>query len=181
MMRRTMAVAIVVLAAVVLSGCSSSSGINVFKNLSREDTNLRVYLDGQQAEQSTLEKGLKGYSPFKIKEPVSTSPVFKYEIIEPKKFGDIMSVHLQVHQKFEADFSDIADYVIHTTDANNRAEQMKPGVEYELGDLGPKFTILNKNNQRVNKVEFVPGQEYLLVFTIRADQSESIQIYFKTK
>jgi hypothetical protein len=106
-------------------GCSASgagsTGFDVFKNLSRKDTNLRIFLDGQEATQSKLKKGLKGYAAFKVNEPVGTSPVFKYEIIDPKKFGDIMSVHIQVHQKIRADFSDIADYVIHTTE-NQRSQ-----------------------------------------------------------
>lgn len=184
MTKRLMAVAVVLTIAALLAGCSAtgagSTGFNVAKNLLKKDTNLRVFLDGEQAKQSTLKKGLKGYSPFTIKKEATTSPVFKYEIIDPKKFGFIKSTHLQVHQKFEADFSDIADFVI--TPAQSGEEfQFKPGVDYDLAKLGPNFKILDKKDKAVEKVQFVPGVEYLLVFTIQADKSETVQVYFKTK
>jgi hypothetical protein len=166
------------------AGCSTgdaSSGVNVFQNLSRKDSNLRIFLDGQEAKQDKLKKGLKGYSPFTIKEQVAGSPKFKYEIIEPKKFGFIKHVTMQVHQKFEADFSDIADYIIHPRDMNNSDANMKPGVEYDLGNLGKDFRILDRHDKEVDKVEFQPGKEYLLVFTVAADKSETVQVYFKTK
>ncbi|MFH1745692.1 MAG: hypothetical protein ABIG44_01475 [Planctomycetota bacterium] len=169
----------------LITGCSATSaghtGFNIGKNLMSKDTNLRVFLDGEQAKQSKLKKGLTGYASFKIKEEVSGAPKFKYEIIEPKKFGFIKHVTLQVHQEFEADFSDIPDYVIHPRDMNDRDANMAPGVEYDLGALGSQFRILDKQDREVAGVEFVPGMEYLLVFTISADKSESIQIYFKTK
>jgi hypothetical protein len=166
-------------------GCSASSAgstsFNIGRNLARKDTNLRVYLDGEEAKQSSLKKGLTGYAAFKIKNEVSGAPVFKYEIIEPKKFGFIKHVSMQVHQKFEADFSDMADYVIHPRAMNDPEQNMKPGVEYDLGALGPQFHILDKYDKEVAGVDFRPGMEYLLVFTISADKSETIQIYFKTK
>ena len=168
----------------LIAGCSGSgagrTGFGIGKNLFRKDTNLRVFLDGEQAKQSKLKKGLARYAAFKIKERAGTSPIFQYEIIKPKKFGFIKHVTMQVHQKFEADFSDIPDYVIHPRDMNDRDANMKPGVEYDLGSLGNQFRILDKQDDEVDKVEFVPGMEYLLVFTISADKSETIQIYFKT-
>ena len=169
----------------LIIGCSASgaghSGFNIGKNLMRKDTNLRVFLDGEQAKQSKLKKGLSGYAAFKIKEEVTGAPKFKYEIIKPKKFGFIKHVTMQVHQKFEADFSDIADYVIHPRDMNDRDANMKPGVEYDLGNLSKQFKIMDKQDKEVAGVNFIPGMEYLLVFTISADKSETIQIYFKTK
>jgi hypothetical protein len=182
---RLLSVSAVLSGLLVFAGCSAesggSTGFSVGKNLFRKDTNLRVFLDGEQAKQSKLKKGLQGYSPFVIKNEVTGSPKFKYEIIEPKKFGFIKSVSMQVHQKFEADFSDIADYVIFPRDLKDPDANMKPGVEYDLGALGDKFKILDKKDNEVAKVQFVPGREYLLVFTIQADKSETIQIYFKTK
>ena len=117
----------------LIAGCSASgaghTGFSIGKNLMRKDTNLRVFLDGKQAQQNKLKKGLSGYSPFAIKEEVTGSPVFRYEIIEPKKFGFIKHVTMQVHQKFEADFSDIPDYVIHPRDMSDREGNMKPEVD----------------------------------------------------
>ena len=165
------------------AGCSSgdaSSGVSVFKNLSRKDSNLRIFLDGKEAKQDKLKKGLKGYAPFTIKDQVAGSPKFKYEIIDPKKHGFIKNVMMAVHQKFEADFSDIADYVIHPRDTSNSDANMKPGVEYDLGNLGKDFRILDRHDKEVDKVEFQHGKEYLLVFTVHADKSEAVQVYFKT-
>jgi len=185
MLRRIM-MSVALLAGLGLaSGCSGSgAGMQAFrigKNMHRKDTNLRVYLDGQEAKQSKLKKGLAGYAAFKVKEEVGTSPVFKYEIIDSEKFGYIKDVVLLVHQKFEADFSDIADYKIFPRDMQDDDSNMKPGVDYDLGNLGQPFKILDKKDNEVTKVAFVPGQEYLLVLTISADKSETIQIYFKTK
>ena len=163
------------------SGCSEgTTGLEITKNLMRKDTNLRVFLDGKEAKQNKLKKGLSGYSPFTIKDDVTGSPKFRYEIIEPKKFGYIKSVMMAVHQKFEADFSDLADYKIFSAKEGDDV-QLKPNIEYDLGALGPDFKILDKKDKPVDKVQFVPGVEYLLVFTISADKSETIQIYFKTK
>ncbi len=168
----------------LVAGCSAgggaSTGFNIGKNLLRKDSNLRIFLDGEQAKQSTLKKGLKGYAPFVIKKEASTSPVFRYEIIDPKKFGFIKSVSMQVHQKFEADFSDIPDYVIVSRQQDDQL-QMKPGIDYDLGNLGGGFKILDKKDHEVDKVQFVPGVEYLLVFTVQADKSETVQVYFRTR
>ncbi len=183
MVRRLIASVSLLAGLALIGGCSTgdaSTGAGIGMNLLRKDTNLRIFLDGKEAKQNKLKKGLQGYSPFTIKEDVTGSPKFKYEIISPKKFGYIQSVMMAVHQKFEADFSDLADYKIFSAKDGDEA-QMKPGVEYDLGNLGPDFKILNKKNQQVPKVEFVPGKEYLLVFTVSADKSETVQVYFKTK
>ncbi len=183
MVRRLVAMACLFVGLALAGGCSTGdagTGVRIGGNLFRKDTNLRIFLDGKQAQQNKLAKGLKGYSPFTIKDDVTGSPKFKYEIIDVKKFGYIQSVMMAVHQKFEADFSDLADYKILSAKQGDDV-QMKPGVEYDLGNLGPDFKILNKKNQEVAKVEFVPGKEYLLVFTVAADKSETIQVYFKTK
>lgn len=185
MIRRTLAATALLTTATFLAGCSASSGgstgFSIGKNLFRKDTNLRIYLDGQEAQQDKLKKGLSGYAPFTIKDQVSGSPTFRYEIIEPKKFGFIKHVTMQVHQKFEADFSDIPDYTIFPREMNDPELNMKPGVTYDLGKLGDQFKILDKKDQEVDEVQFVPGQEYLLVFTVAADKSETIQVYFETK
>ena len=169
----------------LIAGCSASgaghTSFSIGKNLLRKDTNLRIYLDGEQAKQNKFKKGLSGYSPFTIKEEVTGSPTFRYEIIEPKKYGFIKDVVMAVHQKFEADFSDLADYTIFPRDMSKDDSNMRPGVDYDLGALGEGFKILDKKDKEVDKVEFVPGVEYLLVFTISADKSETIQVYFKTK
>ncbi len=184
MMQRVVAgVALLALVAIV-AGCSGTgAGMEAFrvgKNLKSQDTNLRVFLDGEQAGQNKLAKGLKGYAKFEIKKPVRTSPMFRYEIIDPKKFGFIKTVSLAVHQKFEADFSDLADYKIFSKSMDSE-KQMKPNTDYDLAKLGSDFKILDKKDKEVGAVNFVPGVEYLLVFTVAGDKSETIQIFFKTK
>jgi hypothetical protein len=169
----------------LVAGCSGASGggegLSVMKNMMRKDTNLRIYLDGHQGKQSALKKGVTGYSAFTVKEDVTTSPQFKYEIIDAKKFGFIKHVSMQVHPKFEADFSDIPDYVIHPKDMNNPDANMKPGVEYDLGNLGKDFVIMDRHDKEVAKVDFKAGVDYMLVFTVAGDKSETTQIFFKTK
>ena len=171
-----------VLCGVILAGCSAGSAVSVGKNLTRKDSHLKLWLDGQEAKQNMLKKAAKGYARYEVKEPVSVSPKFKYEIEDVDKFGFIKSTHIQVHQKFEADFSDIADFIIFAKNSKDRNADLKPGVEYDLANLGPNFTILNgRTDQEVSKVEFKPGVKYMLVFTVIADKSESTQIFFDTK
>ena len=167
-------------------GCGPGSGeagmgISVMSNLMRKDTNLRIFLDSHQGKQSALKKGVTGYSAFKVKEETTCSPMFKYEIIEAKKFGFIKHVTMSVYPKFEADFSDIADYNITPRDMNNPDANMKPGVEYDLSNLGKDFRIMDRHDKEVEKVEFKPGLDYMLVFTVAGDKSETTQIFFKTK
>lgn len=182
MIRRLTALTALAAGLSLLVGCSASgagsTGFSIGKNLLRKDTNLRIFLDGQEAKQSKLKKGLSGYASFKIKEPVTTSPVFRYEIIDPKKFGYIKNVSMQVHQEYEADFSDIPDFVIFPKD---KEHSMKPDTDYELGSLGDNFKILDRHDDEVDAVDMRPGLDYLLVFTVQADQSESIQIFLTTK
>lgn len=183
-MTRIIGITVLLSLAAGLVGCSATGaamgGGRLVLNLSKKDSNLGVYLDGQKAKQSTLKKGLTGYAPFKVDGRVSTSPKFRYEIDDPKKLGYIQSTHMQIHQEFEADFSDLPDFVVYSTTGGSDA-QLKPGVQYDLGNLGSSFTVRDKKNNVVNKIEFQPGREYLLVFTLRADRSESLQVYFQTK
>lgn len=182
MRRQLCTMAAMLLGLVLVSGCgSASTGFNIGRNLARKDSNLEIYLDGMEAKQNKFKKGLSGYSAWTVKEPVSTSPTFEYRIADPKKFGFIKHVMMAIHQKFEADFSDIADYVIHSRDTQTSELNLKPDTKYELGSLGDQFRIMDRHDKEVPQVDLRPGSEYLLVFTVVADKSESIQIYFETK
>jgi hypothetical protein len=182
MARRLLALAALAAVTGALVGCSGSgagrTGFSIGKNLFRKDSNLKIYLDGQEAVQSKLKKGLTGYAPFEVKESVSTSPVFRYEVIDPKEFGYIKSTGMQIHQKFDEDYSDIAEYIIAPRD---KKDCMKAEQAYELGDLGDEFLILDRQDNQVSEVELEPGREYLLVFTVQADDSEAVQVFFTTK
>ena len=166
-------------------GCSGSgaatTGGRMGFNLMKKDCHLKIFLDGEQAKQTKWKKAATGYSRFKIKEDVGTSPKLKFEIEDPDKFGRITMVQFQIHQKFEADYSDHAEFVCIARDVNNPQAQMKPGTEYDLGKPGPDFKIMNFKNEEVEGVTLTPGLEYMLVLTVKADKSETAQIFFKTK
>lgn len=169
----------------VLTGCSGSSagwtGVRVGKNLLKKDSHLKIWLDGQQAKQSTLKKAATGYSRWKIKEPVSTGPTLKFEIEDPDKFGRITMVSLQIHQEFEADYSHHAEFVVTAKDINNPEAQMRPNTKYDLSDPGPPFKVMNYKSEDVGGVALKPGLKHMLVLTVKADKSETAQIYFETK
>jgi hypothetical protein len=169
----------------LIAGCSgsgaASTGGRMGLNLMRKDSHLKIWLDGQPAKQSTLKKAATGYARFKIKEPVSTAPRLKFEIEDPDKFGRITMVQFQIHQKFEADYSDHAEFVCVARDTNDPQAQMKPGVEYDLGQPGPQFKLINFKSEEVSGVELKPGMDYMLVLTVKADNSETAQVYFETQ
>ena len=169
----------------LIAGCSASSagstGFSVGKNLLRKDSHLKIMLDNQPGKQSTLKKAATGYSRFTIKEPVGTAPKLQFEIEDPDKFGRITMVSLQIHQEFEADYSDQAEFIVHARDVNNPQAQMKPGVVYDLGQPGPDFRVMNFKGEEVAGVALTPGLKYMLVLTVKADKSETANIYFETK
>jgi len=173
------------LGVLTLLGCSgsgaASTGFMVGKNLARKDSHLKILLDGQAGKQSTLKKAATGHSRFEIKEPASTHPKLQFEIERPDQFGRITMVSLQIHQKFEADYSHQAEFTVLAKDTNNPQAQMKPGVEYDLGSPGPEFKVVNLRNEEVKGVELVPGMKYMLVLTVKADKSETAQIYFQAQ
>ena len=170
---------------VVASGCSGSSagmtGGRMGLNLMRKDSHLKIWLDGQQGKQSKLKKAATGYSRFTIKEPVSCAPKLKFEIEDPDKFGRITMVSVSIHQKFEADYSDQSEYTVVARDTNNPQAQMKPGIEYDLGAPGEAFKVFDLTSKEVSGVGLTPGLKYMLVLTVKADKSETAQIYFETK
>ena len=169
----------------VVAGCSGTSaaitGGRMGLNLAKKDSHLKIWLDGQQAKQTAWKKAVTGYSRFKVKEPVSTAPKLKFEIEDPDKFGRITMVSVSIYQEFEADYSHQADFTIVARDTNNPQAQMKPGVVYDLGNPGPGFKVLNLTNQEVSGVSLEPGKKYKLLLTVRADHSETAQVFFKTK
>jgi len=166
-------------------GCSgtgaASEGGRMTLNLMRKDTHLRIWLDGQQAKQDTLKKAATGYSRFNIKEQVSTSPKLKFEILDPDKFGRITQVTVSIHQEFEADYSHQPEFTIFARDTNNPQAQMKPGIEYDLGCPGEAFKVIDLTGKEVEGVTLKPGLKHMLVLTVRADKSETGQVYFKTR
>lgn len=168
----------------VAAGCSGTgaaiTGGRMGMNLLKKDSHLKIWLDGQQAKQTAWKKAAIGHSRFKIKEPVSTTPKLKYAIEDPDKFGRITMVTVSIYQKFEADYSHQAEFTIIASDTNNPQAQMKDGVEYDLGSPGSGFKVLNLTSQDVSGVTLVPGMKYMLNLTVKADKSETAQIFFET-
>jgi hypothetical protein len=183
-MRSGLFVSLVVGSLLAVGGCSAGgaawTGFNMGKNLTSKDSHLKIWLDGQVAEQNMIKKAATGYSAWKVKRSVSTSPVLRFEIDDPASFGRITSVIVNVYQKFEADYSHQPEFTLVAHDANNPQAQMRPGVEYDLSNPGSGIRVLNLTNQDVGGVDLVPGKEYMLQITVRADRSETAQVYFKT-
>jgi hypothetical protein len=185
-MRKHLMQATALLAGVfMLVGCSGTSagwtGFSVGKNLLRKDSHLKIMMDGQQAKQNTLKKAAVGYSRFDVKERVGTAPKLQFEIMDPDKFGRITMVSISIHQKFEADYSDHAEFTIVAKDTNNPQAQMKPNTNYDLGAPGPDFKVINFKGEDVPGVQLIPGMKYMLTLTVKADKSETAQIFFETK
>ena len=165
------------------TGCSATSALStggsMGLNLAKTDTHLRIWLDGQQAKQNTAKKAVTGYSDWKVKEQVGTSPKLKFEITKPEKLGRITMVSLSVFQQFKADYSHQAEFSVFSKDNASEA-QMKPDVEYDLGKPGDGFKVIDLEGKTVDGVKLDPGKKYKLVLTVKADKSETAQVEFKT-
>jgi len=172
-----------VAALVTLAGCSVSgavwTGVNVFQNTQENQLALRLWLDGAEAARNELKQAATGYSRYTVDAGVSTSPELKFEYKEPDALGRITKVMVSIHQKFEADYSHQAEFTIFST-SNDPQAQLKPGVAYDLGNLPSGFEVTNYKGDKVNGVTLAPGKEYMLSLTVRADKSQTAQIYFKT-
>ncbi len=163
-----------------LMACSAMDVVRVGKNLTEEDSHLLIKLDGQEAKQNKLKKGATGYSEFKVKEAVGTGPTLRFDIEKPEKFGRITMVAVSIFQKFEADYSNQAEFTIVSNVQDSQA-QMKPNTDYSLAAPGPGFKVLDLNGKSVSGVTLKPGMKYMLTLTVKADKSETAQVYFETK
>lgn len=163
-----------------LSGCSSGDALRVGLNLSKDDSHIKVWLDGHEAKQNKVKKGWGGYAKFKINEQVSPSPTLRFELDKPEKFGRIMTVSLQIHQAFESDYSHQAEFVVFpAAGKEDRENQLKDKTDYNLGALGPHYKVLDVYGKEIPGVKMEPGKKYLMVLTVNADKSESTQIFFE--
>lgn len=145
-------------------------------NLKKKDSHLKIYVDGNVAEQNKLKKAATGYSEWKIKNQVSTSPTLRFEIEEPEKFGRITMVIVGIHQQFESDYSHQAEFTI-APESNDPMAQMKPGVDYNLGSPAG-YRVTNVSGQTVPGVTLKSGMKYKLSLTVKADHSETAQVEF---
>ena len=171
-------------AIILTTGCSATGAawqtLRVGKNLAKKDSYLKIYIDGAQAKQNKLKKAYMGYASFKCKAPVSTSPTFRFDFIDPAKFGRITGTNMQIHQAFEADYSHQPEFVI-TPRSSGADNLMKPGIDYNLGNPPSQFRVLDFEHNETTGVSLKPGMKYLLVFTVSGDRSETVQILFETR
>ena len=183
MSRRTCAGIVLCGLLVSATGCSwesgASSGANIGMNLSRHETYLRVWLDYQPGKQNMAKKAAMGYSEWKIKEQVSTSPKLKFQITKPDKVGRVTMVSVSFYQEFKADYSHQPDFTFFTKDNSSEA-QMKPDVEYDMGKPVAPFTVIDLEGKTTDGVKLDPGKKYKLVLTVKADKSETASVEFKT-
>ncbi len=173
------------LALLGMTGCTATSaavsGGQALWNVSKTDTLLRIYLDGSKAEQSTFKKATTGRSDWKVDGKVSTSPRLRYEIKDPKEVGRITMVAVSIFPELGGDFSHQPEYTVIASNTNDPESQMKPGQTYDLGAPGSGFKVLTLTGQEVSGVTLQPGMKYKLGLTVRADNSETAQVEFKTK
>lgn len=178
-MKRTLMVALLSAGVVGLTGCGMlGTGVRVAKNMSKSE-NVAVFVDGKEAKRDQFKQAASGYSRYNVKGQVSTSPSVRFEIGSPDKMGRVTSVIINIYQKFESDYSHQADYTI-VAGSNSAEAQMRPNETYDLGNLPPGFRILDISGAQVSSVSLKPGMEYLMNLTIRADKSETAQVYFET-
>ncbi len=182
-MFRFMAAGLLLGALIVTSGCSATGAameaFRIGKNVS-DKSNLTVYLDGQPAKQNVFKQGYFGYADHEVKATVSTGPTFKFEIADPTKFGRITGTNLQIHQAFEADYSHQAEFVVFP-DGNNKENLMRDGQSYNLASPPSSVKVMDFDKQFCSGVQLKPGMDYLLVFTVAGDRSESVRVKFSTK
>lgn len=180
MTRLIVSTVLVATLALSLVGCSAGDAARVGINLNRKDSHVKLFLDGYEAKQNMVKKGATGYAKFKITDQVTPSPTLRFEIENPEKFGRIMTVSLQIHQAFDADYSHQAEFVVWPAKGKeDRDAQFKPGKDYPLGNLGADFKVYDVYGKEVPGVKLEPGKKYLMVFTVNADKSESTQVYFE--
>ncbi len=162
------------------SGCSMMSAVGIGKNIARKDSHLTVYIDGTPAKQNKLKKGAMGYAEFKVEGTCSTSPSFKFEFADDKNFGRITSTNIQIHQAFENNYSNQAEFTIYPAGGNSD-NLLEAGKTYNLGSMPAGMECMNFERQKVSGVTLKAGMDYMLVFTVAGDRSESMQILFSTK
>ncbi len=170
-------------ALVLSSGCSvggaASTGFSIFKNTKANQLGVRIWVDGQEAKRNELKQAATGYSRWKIKNAVSTGPTLKFDFKKPDALGRISNITLSIYQKHEAEYSDHAEFTVFARDMTPGG-QMKPNVDYNLSSPGSGFKVIDWQGGEVGGVTLKPGWKYMMVFTVKADDSESAQIFFET-
>lgn len=170
-------------AALVLAGIGCSAGstaFGMFKNTRQNRLDTRIFLDGQEAKRNEMMQAARGSSKWKIKEPVSTSPAFRFELKDSATTGRISNTTLVLYKKVGGKMSSQAEYTV-VSNSTEAGGQMQPGQNYTLTNPGAGFRTSDWQNKQVAGMNLEPNTEYMLQFSIRADQSETAQVQFKTR
>ena len=184
MLQKFVAFSLVVGAVGLLSGCSvggaASTGLNVFRNTKSNKLDVNIYVDGQLAKRNEMKQAVTGASKYKLAAATSVSPTFKYEARTEGVLGRISGTNIQIHKMLKDKPSDQAEFIIFST-TQTPESQLQPGTQYNLASLPGNFRTQNWRGETVSGVTLEPATDYMLVFTVRADDSETAQIYFTTK
>ncbi|MGE3182931.1 MAG: hypothetical protein AB7N71_14970 [Phycisphaerae bacterium] len=170
-------------AAFLFGGCSASgagsTAFGMFKNSKAGKLEVDIWLDGQMAARNKLKQAATGHSRYKIATPISTNPSFKFDIKDEETTGRVSYTNVAIYEVRGSKPSDQPEYIITPTGSGAEA-QMKSGQTYSLTNPGPGFRIMNWENKDVSSVQLKPGKEYMFQFVIRADDSETAQVWFTT-
>ena len=112
---------------------------------------------------------------------MSVNPVFRYRLEEEDYFGQISGVYIQIHKEFGEKYSNKAEYVVIARDTNDPEKRMMPETDYPLGSPPESIVIHDRNNKKIESVQFEAGTKYLMVVTVAGDASESIRVIFETQ
>jgi hypothetical protein len=192
---RTFAIVLVCGILVTALGCSNSTptpapqtvapgqtgpGPQAAANPAPAESALKIWLDGQVAQRNTAAQAAPGYTNWQMAKPVSTSPRLKYDITNSRKLGPLSSVNVAIFHETGGRAAQQADFSVYSKDAKAPAD-IRPGVDYSLGNPGDKIGVLNAANKPASGVKLRPGEKYMLVLIVKGAQTETAQVEFQTK
>ena len=164
-----------------ISGCvgAAMGGARMVGNMMKDKNYLRVSLDGKEGKQKAFKKALAGHSEWKIKDSVSTAPTLRYRMLKPERFGRITFTTISIYQEFRGKYSSQPEFTISSQDS--RPEHLIQADEnYDLGNLPAWLKVTDVRGDPVDGVTLIPGMKYQLQLTVKADRSETANVYFET-
>ena len=116
-----------------------------------------------------------------VTEALGAAPKRQFEIIEPDKFVRITMVSLQIHQKSAGRL--LGPCRIRGDRQEFERLRGPDEAEHDLRPrrARPELQSDDYKGEEVPGVQLNPGMKYMLVLTVKADKSETAQIYFETK
>jgi hypothetical protein len=94
--------------------------------------------------------------------------------------GRITFTVINITQEFQGKYSTQAEFIV--TPKDNKDESLiKENVIYDLGNPPAFLKVLDVKGNPVKGVKLIPGKKYQLMLVLKADKSETANIYFQTK